>query len=584
MATPTIAEEEEGLSSSGPASPKEAGPAEHDESEEMMLAVVEALAEATAERLLVGQVDSAVAMLRHAVLAYEDDVANGAEPPPSALMACAAMRLLLCSSLSRGGWHDLALEEACSAATAVGELWRCTLCPNRDDSEDRAAVSASEALAVVLRAPRPLPPHLVKGVELAVQVRQCAGLELELMNATCAARDRARRRRRRLGVLDSDDEEEAEEEGEGSPPVDVEVKRLYEEAAQLACRLLTPGHPVRLRAEQSFEAIQGAPEGSTSRRLARADLRCLAGLLTGQPAGPLPEGSMQVPERRWKPLAPLVVAGWGPEPSNFEKMHRGFGLHAPGSGGGNGRGRPWSLDDTRGSVMSSSGGAQTTVTSGGWGRTTVGNEQAEAKKPRGHPRWHATVRLMRPSSSQPSIGTAASTATSRQGRSMWGTGTGWSIIAGRGATNQFDDWRRNANGPVKSLGMKVLESEGAMRLKVNDLKEKNARFKNFWLRQEVSADELFEDRVRFSTEGMKAAVYGSRKYPRAGQARVLSPSTSGSVGSLSRKDKATLSAPKLELRSLQGQLVQSQKWATEFGVKKRGSQARMRTSVLSAFV
>jgi len=69
--------------------------------------------------------------------------------------------------------------------------------------------------------------------------------------------------------------------------------------------------------------------------------------------------------------------------------------------------------------------------------------------------------------------------------------------------NMFEDWRRNSSGPARNTVAQALESDAGLHYFQDNLKRESGRFKNFWLNDEVGADDMFEDRTRFCDTGVK---------------------------------------------------------------------------------
>lgn len=88
------------------------------------------------------------------------------------------------------------------------------------------------------------------------------------------------------------------------------------------------------------------------------------------------------------------------------------------------------------------------------------------------------------------------------------------VVGGKQVLNPFDAWLNAVAGPQRSLGAQVIESDGLMKKFHGDLSTKSRLFKNFWLENEVSADDLMEDRIRFTQEGMAVHKRAEKKYPK----------------------------------------------------------------------
>eukprot|EP00927_Polykrikos_kofoidii_P083653 TRINITY_DN8617_c4_g1_i1.p1 TRINITY_DN8617_c4_g1~~TRINITY_DN8617_c4_g1_i1.p1 ORF type:complete len:764 (-),score=152.83 TRINITY_DN8617_c4_g1_i1:143-2434(-) len=74
--------------------------------------------------------------------------------------------------------------------------------------------------------------------------------------------------------------------------------------------------------------------------------------------------------------------------------------------------------------------------------------------------------------------------------------------SGRPTQDVFKAWLATATGPTRSLVAHALESEDGQKYFQRNLRKKSEKFKNFWLREEVDADAMFEDRTRFTRYGI----------------------------------------------------------------------------------
>lgn len=480
----------------------------------LTLASVEALAEITAGYLRAGQVPEAVSLIRKSLQAYDDDVLEHGESPPS-MMACSAMRLLLCAVLSRGDCHDLAYQEAQAAASKMDEVWGKRLLGPDGSDGDRAA-----ALREILQAP---PPWLVRAVELAVQARQCAATELEFMK-----------------------DWELEEDADGSEPSEEQSRLLYRrlweqiaqlhtEAVQLASQLLEKGHPVRESTQRALLLWlhRGPNEDDDSQQQPSLPARCqtpvLAGMLTGQ-AGPAEAGEDEtawIGNRAWQTLAParsMPSLLRGPRP--LSKHERKFLGLAP-LGQGLAKQRKQQMASTVGS--SCEPGSMFTVT---------GCSAASSSMPS----MGATL---------PSLTHSKSSDTYLRGPAkqmmqtspQWGargrvpiffdmTGTGgkaaWALRGGQRRTKRttasgkeadpFQEWLTQVaekNSKTKTLGAQVMDDDERYGQIHSELSEKSRLFKNFWMKDEVSPDNLYDMRIRFTDAGIRTFNKSSRKYPKA---------------------------------------------------------------------
>lgn len=452
------------------------------------LCSVEALAEVTAGHLQAGRVPEAVSVLQHALEAYNVDALSHGETPPS-MMACSGMHLLLCAVLSRGGCHDLAYQEAQEAASKMDEVWgQHLLGPSGSDA------ARAEALRGFLSTP---PSWLVRAVELAVQARQCAATELEFMK-----------------------DWELEEEGCCSEQQSAllyarlweQIAQLHTEATQLARQLLDESHPVRESTERALHSwLSRGPDGyKHSQEFPASPTRCqtpvLAGMLAGQcgPATMEDIPTAQDRDRGWRTLAPARSLPSLLKGSNAQLPRRRAQASVDSVLGGSCelscsmRSAPSSskLSQKQPSIMSNK--------SDSWLRGPA-KEMMQTS-----PSWGANRRC-------PIFSTMSGTG----GKAEWAlrggqrhTRTG----AGKEVLDPFQDWLLAAQGSAtsqKSLGARVVEDEESMGKFNGELREKSRLFKNFWLKDEVKPEHLYEDRIRFTDHGMRTFNRSSQKYPKA---------------------------------------------------------------------
>eukprot|EP00435_Cladocopium_sp_Y103_P023599 s2680_g5.t1 len=73
------------------------------------------------------------------------------------------------------------------------------------------------------------------------------------------------------------------------------------------------------------------------------------------------------------------------------------------------------------------------------------------------------------------------------------------------------DWRKNGSGPKMRLRDQVLQTEKGMQYFHDNLKKQSYRFKNFWLKDMVTQDDLYEDRTVYCSEGLRVLKKNPRK-------------------------------------------------------------------------
>ncbi|CAE7584450.1 CMPK, partial [Symbiodinium natans] len=81
--------------------------------------------------------------------------------------------------------------------------------------------------------------------------------------------------------------------------------------------------------------------------------------------------------------------------------------------------------------------------------------------------------------------------------------------------NAFEDWRKNGSGPKMRLIDQVLQTENGIQHFQENLKTQSYRFKNFWLKDMVTEDDLYSDRTFFCSEGLRVLKRNPQRQPRA---------------------------------------------------------------------
>jgi len=69
--------------------------------------------------------------------------------------------------------------------------------------------------------------------------------------------------------------------------------------------------------------------------------------------------------------------------------------------------------------------------------------------------------------------------------------------------NAFEDWTKNASGPKVNLKDQILQTETGIQHFQSELKRSSDKFKHFWLKDEVTADDLWQDRTIYCGEGLR---------------------------------------------------------------------------------
>jgi hypothetical protein len=116
-----------------------------------------------------------------------------------------------------------------------------------------------------------------------------------------------------------------------------------------------------------------------------------------------------------------------------------------------------------------------------------------------------------------------------QGKANWALRGGQRPVKNKYSNNgkevldPFQDWLKAVAGPQRSLGAQVQESEEQMNKLRGDLGDKSRLFKNFWLKEEVEPEHLFEDRIRYTALGIQTFNKAAKKYPKPDYHKVGQP-------------------------------------------------------------
>lgn len=469
----------------------------------LTLASVDALAEVTAKHMRAGRLTEAVSVLRNAQHAYNADAQAHGESPPAMIASC-ALRLVLCTVLSKGGCHDLAYQEAQAAAATMDEVWGTHLLQGQGIQNDDTG--RGDMLREFLRI---RPSWLVKGVEVAVQARQCAATELEFMKDW---------------ELEDGDDASASSDAALYRRLWEQIAQLHTEAVQIVSQLLEEGHPVRVSAEQTLQnwLERGPEEGKVSATLAlppRATTPVLAGMLAGC-GGPAEEDAGR--GHGWRMLPPArALPSILPGPPQLPKHERYYrGLPHPQDGKLSRRKRV-PMDDSGGSAYNSSSAAQS---------TTLLDAQASMMSTQ--PSFSSSSRCASDHVLRGHARKLLEDSPNRSSRripiffNMDGPGgkATWALrgdrkqlqrnAKGTVIKNPFEDYLDFARGPEKTLAMRVTDDENYMAKLKHDYAEQGRLFKNYWMRYEVEPEHLLEDRIRFTETGISVHKKVSKLYPR----------------------------------------------------------------------
>jgi len=446
-----------------------------------LLDSLESLAEAASQLILASEVEEAVQLLEQAFADVESD-----DQMDEVALARVGVQVLLCAGLSQAARHAEALDVAQNASEAadfvVSELYEKARRPSTDsDKGDQVSRTMLE-----------------RAVEIAVQARQCQAVELEY-----------------TGPRDASKMEFWER-----------LRQLHEQSLSLAQAL--PHHSsVRLRAAQAKREWQIRAAEAT---LPKAPL---ASSSSGQ------NSSLQV----WRsilgppPKCAIRRSDAGAGLPKHQRMHLGI---PP----------PVDLEferlRRRGNVGESRPGTMETLSSASLASTDKGLEESSSAPQLGSWSPSDTCSSMggKPSSRHPLPAGDLYVCTSPRRTQLprtpnWAStrrvpvlfsvqGTkgkaSWALRSSKKKNrdvnddkrmNAFEDWRKNGSGPKMRLIDQVLQTDSGIQHFQENLKSQSYRFKNFWLKDMVTEDDLFSDRTFFSSEGLRVLKKNPQRQQRA---------------------------------------------------------------------
>jgi hypothetical protein len=589
--------------------------------DKLALSTVDSLSEATGVHLAAGRIPEAVTLLRQALTAYKEDALLHGESPPS-MIACSAIHLLLCTALSHGGCHDLAFQEAEVAAAQIDELWGNHLLPGRSQVQGSDAPGIAEASMDPPPARQPAigdhklflsfeagklhlnhcrsepvpeateateavnetdlgvalqeflldpPPWLVRAVELAVQARQCAAIELEFMKNW------------KLEEEGPDGSDSGIDEAALYKRLLEQIVQLHTEAIQLSRELLEESHPVRRSTEHALQlwlarcpttheigpALDFSPQRQNGTKIS-----ALAHILAGQ-SGPMQASDaeprvkppeLNVLDGEWKRLPPSPVL----RPQKIMKMpkHERYYQGLPPS-------PTWTSPTMRrkchsmGSLDEASDDPRFDLdTETLLSNSVVSPPLSPSSKIR---RSDTFLRgdALKALNLSPNKSFGRSPISFDMGTA--GGKASWAVRKvlqpkrnARGMTivDPFEEWLSAQAGPKKTLGsqvIEVMESDKWMTKWRGDLANQSRLFKNFWLKVEVDQDNLFEDRTRFSSEGIRTFKRSQQKYPKLEPLLLSPPKCDKPLSKMFEEHGVPLKNAEPNLKSLSGLLRQSHK-------------------------
>lgn len=457
---------------------------EMNEETQAMFNSLESLAEAASKLILAGQVEEALQMLEQAFTSVE------AEEDVEIALAGVGVQILLCAGLSQAKRHEEALEIAQHAVQSADAVLEQLEEPG-EEIADAAEVKGSEDLQAPAEEPAtplaPALPHvpmalLQRALESAVQSRQCQALEMEFLGPRC----------KEIGL-----------------DFWQKLMGLQDECLELA-QGLPRSSKVRQRAEQGKREWQLRAADATLPKLspgcsgALQAWRCMLGAPRKAYAPRSNEG-LHLPrhERLYQGIPPVVdldFERWRRHPSFQMEPSTPSSTYME-------KGRGSISAQTLGSWSTSSSLASTGMKSTSRHQLPRGDLYVNTSPRRGElprtPNWTSARRV-------PVLFSIQGT----EGKSSWALRTLRKrdrVVFDDKKMNAFEDWRKNGSGPKMRLRDQVLQTEKGMQYFHDNLKKQSYRFKNFWLKDMVTQDDLYEDRTIYCSEGLRVLKKNPRK-------------------------------------------------------------------------
>eukprot|EP00434_Breviolum_minutum_P040131 symbB.v1.2.035655.t1/scaffold4856.1/size33858/2 len=430
---------------------------EMNEDTQAMFSSLESLAEAASMLILAGQVDEALNLLEQAFSSVE------AEEDCEIALAGVGVQILLCAGLSQARRHEEALEIAKHAVQSADAILDHLEDPPQELAEAASPEAASaeaastegEEVKDVQAIETPESRHVVPHVPLALLQR---ALELSVQSRQCQALEMEF-----LGPRSSDIGLDFWQKlmAEGLPRSSKVRQRAEQSkrewqlrAADATLPKLQPGCSGAL---QAWRCMLGAPRKLVQRSSEGLHLPRHERLYQGLPP------AVDLDFERWRrhpSYTQSTMEPSTPSSTNMEKGRGSISAHTLGS---------WSTN----SSMASTGAKST----------------SRHQLPRGD-----------------LYGT--------EGKSSWALRTVRKrdrVVFDDKKMNAFEDWRKNGSGPKMRLRDQVLQTEKGIQYFHDNLKKESYRFKNFWLKDMVTQDDLYEDRTFYSSEGLRVLKKNPRR-------------------------------------------------------------------------
>jgi len=468
---------------------------EMNEDTQAMFSSLESLAEAASMLILAGQVDEALNLLEQAFSSVE------AEEDCEIALAGVGVQILLCAGLSQARRHEEALEIAKHAVQSADAILDHLEDPPQELAEASPEAASAEAAsteggeevkdvqAIETPESRHVVPHvplalLQRALELSVQSRQCQALEMEFLGPRSS--DIGLDFWQKLMVL----QDECLELAEGLPRSSKVRQRAEQSkrewqlrAADATLPKLQPGCSGAL---QAWRCMLGAPRKLVQRSSEGLHLPRHERLYQGLPP------AVDLDFERWRrhpSYTQSTMEPSTPSSTNMEKGRGSISAHTLGS---------WSTN----SSMASTGVKSTSRHQLPRGDLYVNTSPRRGELPR-TPNWTSARRV-------PVLFSIQGT----EGKSSWALRTVRKrdrVVFDDKKMNAFEDWRKNGSGPKMRLRDQVLQTEKGIQYFHDNLKKESYRFKNFWLKDMVTQDDLYEDRTFYSSEGLRVLKKNPRR-------------------------------------------------------------------------
>jgi len=499
---------------------------------------LETLAQAATDCFFQAGPEEAAYLLQAAIMEAEEEEEPVEAPAPAVAIARAGARVLFCTALSKAGAHSDALEVARDAAEMIDGVLPALSIDEEEEFDGQESAHSSEASLdgeevedpyVDARRARKL-QLLERAVELAVQARQCQCLELEF-SAQAAAEEAL------FGPAQPSEGADAFSPAEIAAGLRAEVAELHKEGPELARKHLPKANYVRIAAEKAFHAWQvrsmRITDGSIP-PLHPKDMR--AALAATRPrtykTRPAEDGlSLTKHERLYQGVPPLIdlreerlrrrgqsLSSTSPASTMFPSsdalddftktksdITRTLSVPSMPSVGPRPTLAISNLSMPQPAAASLSQSAATLNFELGmqesWGKNSVKlgdlytrSQMRKSDMPKGSNNWQSVRRSPVSFGIHGPAGKASWALRQEKRRKVNEDGH---------KINAFEDWKKNATGPRVNVKDQVLQTEGGVKHFKADMKNESRKFKNFWLKEEVTADDLWEDRTFYGTEGIR---------------------------------------------------------------------------------